>query len=106
MKSRANVVQQLVVQIVDLAHPLRVILFGSAARDGWKEGSDLDLLIVVPENTARRRLAQELYCRLNGGGIPFDIIVATPSVLNKHRNNPGLIYRRALREGREVYAAA
>lgn len=106
MKSTAKTVQQLVAQIVDLAHPLRVILFGSAARGDWKEGSDLDLLIVVPENTPRRRLARELYCRLNGGGIPFDIIVATPSLLNRHRNNPGLIYRRVLREGREVYAAA
>ena len=106
MKSATKAVQELVAQIVDLAHPLRVILFGSAARGDWKKGSDLDLLIVVPENTPRRRLAQELYCRLNGGGIPFDIIVATPSVLNRHRNNPGLIYRRALREGREVYAAA
>ena len=106
MKSSAKAVQQLVAQIVELAHPLRVILFGSAARGDAKEGSDLDLLIVVSEDTPRRRLAQELYCRLNGGGVPFDIIVATPSLLKRHRNNPGLIYRRALREGKEVYAAA
>ena len=106
MTPRAKAAQRLVAQIVELAHPLRVILFGSAARGDWKEGSDLDLLIVVPENTPRRRLAQELYCRVNGGGIPFDIIVATPSLLNKHRNNPGLIYQRVLREGREIYAAA
>ena len=106
MKSTAKAVQRLVAQIIDLAHPLRVILFGSAARGDSKAGSDLDLLVVVPENTPRRRLAQELYCRLNGGGIPFDIIVATPSLLRRHRNNPGLIYRRVLREGREIYVAA
>ena len=101
----AEVVQRMVRQIVELAHPLRVILFGSAARGKWRNGSDVDLLVVVAENTPRRKLAQELYCRLNGGGVPFDIVVATPRLLKKHRSNPGLIYHRVLAEGREVYAA-
>ena len=105
MRTSTDTVQRLVAQIVQLAHPLRVILFGSAARGELRQGSDVDLLVVVKEDTPRRRLAQELYCRLDGGGVPFDIVVATPSLLKKHRSNPGLIYRQVLREGREVYAA-
>jgi hypothetical protein len=35
----------------------------------------------------------------------MDVLVATPSVLERHRDNPGLIYRTILEEGREVYAA-
>jgi len=105
MKTSTKTVQRLVMQIVKLAHPLRVILFGSAARGESRQGSDVDLLIVVAEDTPRRQLAQELYCRLDGGGVPFDLVVVTPSLLKKHRSNPGLIYRQALREGREVYAA-
>lgn len=105
MDTKARAVQRLVSQIVELARPLRVILFGSAASGGWRKGSDVDLLVVMPENTHRRLLAQELYCRIDGRGIPFDIIVATPSLLKKHRSNPGLVYRQALRDGREVYAA-
>jgi predicted nucleotidyltransferase len=104
MRTSTNTVQRLVTQIVQLAHPLRVILFGSASRGESRQGSDVDLLVVVAEDTPRRRLAQELYCRLDGGGVPFDIVVATPSLLKKHRSNPGLIYGQALREGREVYA--
>jgi hypothetical protein len=37
--------------------------------------------------------------------LAVDIIVATPSDLERHRDNPGLIYRTILEEGREVYAA-
>ncbi|MBC8230932.1 nucleotidyltransferase domain-containing protein, partial [bacterium] len=36
-------------------------------------------------------------------GVPFDILVATPEDLEKHRNNIGLIYRTVLQEGREIY---
>jgi hypothetical protein len=37
--------------------------------------------------------------------MPFDILVATPKDLEKHKENIGLIYRTVLQEGREVYAA-
>jgi hypothetical protein len=42
---------------------------------------------------------------MSGMGVPFDLLVATPEDLELHRDNPGLIYRTVLREGREVYAA-
>jgi hypothetical protein len=37
--------------------------------------------------------------------IPFDPLVATPSDLQKHQRNIGLVYSTILREGIEVYAA-
>ncbi|MHB9025107.1 MAG: toxin-antitoxin system, toxin component [Armatimonadota bacterium] len=36
---------------------------------------------------------------------PVDVIVATPSDLQRRRNSPGYIYATALREGKELYAA-
>jgi hypothetical protein len=33
------------------------------------------------------------------------VIVATPSDLEKHKDNIGLVYYTILREGKEVYAA-
>jgi hypothetical protein len=50
-------------------------------------------------------LAQKLYKEISGIGLPFDLIIATPSDILKHKDNIGLIYRSALRDGREVYAA-
>ena len=98
-------IQELVRQIVEAVHPLRIILFGSAARGDANPDSDLDVLVVMPDGTHRRRTAQDLYLKIHGLGVPFDILVVTPSVLERHRDNVGLIYRQVLREGREIYAA-
>lgn len=103
--ARSNTLDVLVRRIVDEAHPCRIILFGSAARSDATEQSDLDLLVVMPDGTHRRHTAQRLYRKLAGIGTPFDLIVATEGDLETHRDNPGLIYRTALKEGRTVYAA-
>jgi len=100
-----TVVAHLVRQIVEAVHPLRVILFGSATRGEMRPDSDLDFLVVMPEGTHRRRTAQYLYRHVTGLGQPFDVIVATPTDLERHEDTVGLIYRDILREGREVYAA-
>ncbi len=67
--------------------------------------SDLDVLVVMPKGTHRRKTAQHLYRQIRGLGVPFDIVVATSEDLEVHRSNPGLIYQTILREGTEVYAA-
>ncbi len=86
-------------------HPLRIILFGSAARGEMRPESDLDLLVVMPDGTHRRRTAQDIYERLFGIAISVDIVVATPTDLEKHKDTIGLIYRSVLREGRQLYVA-
>ncbi|MBN1867500.1 nucleotidyltransferase domain-containing protein [Candidatus Sumerlaeota bacterium] len=101
----SDALANIVTRIVDEARPLRIVLFGSAARGETTSDSDVDLLVVMPEGTHRRRTAQQLYRKIRGVGVPFDILVATPSDLEKHKENIGLIYWRILRDGREVYAA-
>ncbi|WP_456426484.1 nucleotidyltransferase domain-containing protein [Rhodocaloribacter sp.] len=103
--SRTTALEDLLRQIVDLVHPLRVYVFGSVARGQAGPESDIDFLVVMPEGTPRRRTAQHLYRNLSGHGIPFDVLVTTPELLARYADHPGLIYRTILREGREVYAA-
>ena len=105
MEDQANRIDYLVRRVVEIADPLRILLFGSAARGEARPGSDVDLLVVMPEGTHRRATAQRLYREITGVGLPFDIVVATPSDLEKHKDNIGLVYRSALRDGKEVYAA-
>jgi predicted nucleotidyltransferase len=105
MQPDPQIVDRLVQTVVASVRPLRIILFGSAARGEMEPGSDLDLLVVMPQGTHRRRTAQRLYRQMGGFGVPFDILVATPEDLESHRNNPGLIYQTILRDGKEVYAA-
>lgn len=105
MQSEPEAIEQLVQRIVEIVHPLRIILFGSAARGEMAPDSDIDVLVVMPEGVHRRRTAQLLYRQIRGLGVPFDILVATPNDLEQHKDNIGLIYRTVLQEGREVYAA-
>jgi predicted nucleotidyltransferase len=98
-------IEELVHRIVEVVHPQRIILFGSAARGDIRPDSDIDVLVVMPEGAHRRRTAQELHERLFGFPLPVDILVATPVDLEKHQDNLGLIYHKILREGREIYAA-
>ncbi len=79
--------------------------FGSAAWGGMTADSDIDLLVVMPDGTHRLHTMQRLYGRIRGVTVPFDILVATVSNLEAHGDAPGLVYRDALRDGRELYAA-
>ena len=99
------VIDEIVERIVAAANPVRVLLFGSAARGTMSAHSDVDVLVVVPDGVPIRAMAQELHVRMLGVDVPVDIVVATPSVLERYGNSRGLIYREALRHGREVYAA-
>lgn len=105
MVEYSRAVQQLVDRIVETVHPLRIILFGSGARKEAGAHSDIDLLVVMPDGTHRRKTSQALYCRARGIGVPFDVLVATPQDLEAHKDNVGLIYRKILQEGVEVYAS-
>lgn len=99
-------IEYLVQRIVEYAKPVRIILFGSAARGDQGPDSDVDLLIVMPDGTHRRKTAQALYRQLWGIGFPKDILVVTESDLKEHAHNPAMVIHVALEEGREVYRAA
>ena len=101
-----NELDLIVQRIVDVLHPLRIILFGSAARGEAGQDSDIDLLVVMPEGTPRLATAEKLHMRMFGIPAAIDFLVATPSDLERNRDNIGLVYRTILKEGRELYAAA
>ena len=109
MQAPAEVTQEaldrLVARVVEAVRPLRIVLFGSQARGTAGRSSDFDLLVVVPEGTPLRETARTLYRDIPCEGHSADYVVATPSLLERHRDNVGLIYRTILEEGREVYAA-
>ena len=92
-------------RVVEAVHPLRVVLFGSAARGEMTPDSDVDLLVVMPEGTHRRKAMEYLHTQFSGLPFPVEIVVATPEDLERYGQSVGLIYRSALEEGRELYAA-
>lgn len=97
---------QVVKRIVEAVHPLRVILFGSAARGDGGPHSDLDFLIVMPDGIHRRQTARRIFRRLSGMGFAKDVIVVTEEDVRRFKDNPSLIVMPALQEGKELYRAA
>ncbi len=106
MIEQSEILKEIVRRTVAAVHPLRILLFGSAARGDAGLNSDLDLLVVMPDGVHRRHTAQHLHEVLFGVGYAKDIIVATVSDIERHRNNAGLVYAAALDSGVEVYHAA
>lgn len=84
---------------------MRIILFGSAARGEARPDSDIDVLVVIPEDRHTGQVEGDIYENLIGFGIPVDVIAATEAELEQYRDNFSLVYYPALREGREIYAA-
>jgi len=105
MSATSKSIESLVQNVVETVLSLKIILFGSYARDTVNPKSDIDVLVVMPEGVHCRRIAQLLYRKISGLGTPFDILVTTPCVLEKHKDNIGLIYRTMLKEGRGINAA-
>ena len=105
MRPEPRVIEELVRRIVEVAHPTRIILFGSAARGEMRPQSDLDVLVVVPANQASWELHAQISRSLTGLGVPADVVIASEEDLKRFGDNWSLVYYWALREGREIYAA-
>ncbi len=101
-----DLIEEIVRRVTSAVHPLRVILFGSAARGDMSPESDVDLLIVVPDGTRRRDASRKAYRALSGLGLAKDVIVVTESDVKEFGENPSLVIKPAIEEGREVYHAA
>src|SRR5580658_727485 len=102
MQLSQDVIDNLIGRIKKVVEPKEVILFGSAARGLMAHDSDIDVLVVVPSGTHRMHTCQKIHRNLLGFGLPVDVLVATKEDLEKHKDNPGLIYGNILKEGKSI----
>ena len=100
-------IEEAVRKIVSVGHPRRVILFGSASSGRTNSNSDADFLVVTSEEIpSPRKESVRIRRALRGLFMPMDILVISEKRLQELTNQPGLIYREALRHGKVVYEAA
>jgi predicted nucleotidyltransferase len=99
-------VPDVVADILTGTEPLRLLLFGSVARQSDGPDSDIDLLVVLPrvERTRRHELTVKLACAISTP-VPVDLLVTDPAEIAERGDLPGIL-RVALREGRVVYERA
>ena len=89
---------------MDAFDPLRIVVFGSYAHENPHPGSDLDLLVVLPEVENRREASIAIRRKLAGLGIPFDVVVTTPEEIEGRGWIIGTVLREALKDdGHTVY---
>ena len=100
-------IEAAVERIVSVVRPRKVILFGSVVRGEATIHSDLDILVVVGDECTRpRRESVRIQQALWGIVMPMDILVIPEKKLQELAEQPGLIYREALRHGKVVYDAS
>ena len=102
-KSIQENLQEMVSRIVKRFQPEKIILFGSHARGVGGTSSDVDLLVVMPVQGTRRKLATEIDLSLVGIELPADVIVVTPDDFQRNRDRIGTIIQPAMREGKVLY---
>ncbi len=90
--------------IVERFDPEQIILFGSHARGEGSEHSDVDLLVVLrsdavkPQrgNPIRRAIAERFV-------LPVDVVIRSPEVIARQRNDRHSVIHRMLEEGKVLY---
>ena len=98
---------EVVRDIVTNVDPVRIILFGSAARDEMGPNSDLDLLVVLDElkPVERPRLMGEIRFAIRAP-MAIDIFVTDLDECERRKDVVGSLHYWPLREGEVVYERA
>jgi predicted nucleotidyltransferase len=98
-------IDSVIQRIIVAARPRKIIVFGSVVRGELHGDSDLDLLVVTREESENPRAESvQLRRALRGISMPVDVLVISEGRLAQLADEPGLIYREAIRHGWVVYS--
>lgn len=96
-------IENIVAQIIQKYHPLKIILFGSAGRGEYDKVNDLDFLIIKKDvpvyGLARMRELDELIDR----NIAADMLVYRPDEFQKRLKLGDPFIKTILKEGKVLY---
>ena len=84
--------------------PEKVILFGSYASGSAGVESDVDLLVVMPEDVSGARVAAEIITRLKPT-LPIELIVRSSRQIKERLALNDFFLREIMATGKELYAA-
>lgn len=92
-----------IIEQLEALGALKVILFGSVARDEIVAGSDLDIIAVMPATLSSHKWMQRVYAEVDRG-IACDILAYNETDWQEMLPTSRFL-RHALKEGRVVYEA-
>lgn len=99
-------IEEAVRRLVEFYSPERIYLFGSAARGELGPDSDLDFLVVLPDECPRELHASgKIYQRLRGMGVPIDVVPWLRTDFEGRQVVRSSLPATVAREGKLVYVA-
>ena len=102
-KPYENKIKPLVSKIVDEYNPEKVYLFGSYAWGNPTADSDVDLFIVKNTTESQRGRSRKLRNLLFGSGVPFDLLVYTPSEIKERLDMGDFFINDIIKKGEILY---
>jgi len=104
---REDIIHEVIARIVAYFQPERIYLIGSTARGEDGPESDLDFLVVLPDNAPREQLiGAGIYERLRGIPASVDVIPVRRSTFEARATWLMSLPAIALREGKLEYDAS
>ena len=100
-----NTIEQAVANIVEVAQPSRVILFGSYGCGNADEGSDLDLMVIKPTIVNLGEEMLQLYRAVGTTGVGVDVLLYSDAEFERRSQVPGTVLYWARKEGKALYDA-
>ena len=98
-----TILQNIIYQIVNIAHPDKIILFGSRATGKAKKDSDYDICVLKKNVKNIGELEKKFYMDLYGVGAGVDVIVQSEKKFNQLKDKWFLIYNNVFNHGKIVY---
>lgn len=97
-------IQKFVADVAREFLPEKVILFGSYATGRAKPESDVDLLVVMPEDVSGARVAADIITRLKPT-LPVELVVRSSRQIKERLAMNDFFLREIMTTGKELYAA-
>jgi predicted nucleotidyltransferase len=106
--SKQEAIEEITRRIVEHYHPVRVYLFGSEARGDAGPDSDLDFMVVLPDDTPDSTMRfDDIHRVLAGVGLPKDVVPWRMGDFEiRSAYVPTSLPATVIREGRLLYDAA
>lgn len=91
-------------RLVETYQPEKIFLFGSCARGEMDEDSDLDIMVIVPDQYSNEKKSSRIgYQALRGTGVAVDLLVWTDKAFNERLHLNASLPSTVIREGRLLY---
>lgn len=99
--SKDDILKSIVAQLLKAYNPNKIILFGSQSKGTAKNGSDIDICVIMPTKNKRKLLA-DLYYKIDSE-MPIDFVLYTPVEWECYVTEEGSFAHKINQEGRLLH---